>query len=423
MVTGFRESLTKAFTGATPEDDKQFKEYQRRGGPLSFHLWKQLGKPTPPAQLTPRTREIAEQVGERAPGFSFDPETPQERVQRGIPIRQAEGVLGGLGGLSDSVTGGVSRGTAGFTGLKFPPQPTQPPPPGFRWSPDPDLNRWVPERIPEPPSLTPFQEQQLQGFPEPTDSASGRISELQRLLGGSAPQQERIPFEQELAGLQAGGGQTRQPPTDAFGRQGIWNPRTGQYDFPPTFGQRPVDQPAPLSEFPQRGFDVPTSQQDQAQEQFQAQLAFQQQQAQAATELQERQFASQLSANPINWLQFAAFTGQQPVIQPWMVPLGFQNTGGNISPQGLQAGQPISGFQPTGGTATATGSVGNQTFGNLPQLTTPSAQLQARWGPTAQAQFLGFERARTGASPSETQFRLGSGRAPSGQFGGFSRFR
>ena len=112
--------------------------------------------------------------------------------------------------------------------------------------------------------------------------------------------------------------------------------------------------------------------------------------------------------------------------------MGFQNTGEGITPQGgaggaatpgqLQPGQPIPGFDPTGGTPTTVGAQGTQTFANLPQLTTPSAQLQARWGPTAQAQFLGFERARTGAAPQETQFRLGSGRAPTGRFGGFSGF-
>ena len=126
---------------------------------------------------------------------------------------------------------------------------------------------------------------------------------------------------------------------------------------------------------------------------------------------------SQLAAQPISWLQYAAYTGEEPVIQPWMIPLGFQETGGTITPQGLQAGQPLPGFEGQAGER------GIQTFANLPQLTTPSAQLQARWGPTAQQQYLGYRQARTGERPEESQFRLWSGRAPTGQFGGFSRFR
>ena len=144
----------------------------------------------------------------------------------------------------------------------------------------------------------------------------------------------------------------------------------------------------------------------QQQTQFQQQLQFQQQQVQMAQAEQERQYMSQLQANPMNWLQYAAYTGEPPVVQPWMVPLGAQG-----AEQQLQVGQPIQGVQ------------GRESFANLPQLRTPSAQLQARWGPTAQSQFLGYRRARTGATPEETTFRLGGGRAPTGAHRGFSRFR
>ncbi len=268
-------------------------------------------------------------------------------------------------------------------GVSIPPVPTEPPPPGFRWSFDRDLNRWVPQFS----GLT-AQQQSQQGLEQQ------RI-DIQRQ--GLQPQ-TTSPFEQQQFGLQ----------------------------------QREFE--ASQSQFQQQ-FGLQQQQQAQAQAQAQAQLQFQQQQAEQAVELQRQQFTSQLAANPINWLQYAAFTGQPPVIQPWMVPLGFQNTGqgitpqggaaqgGAATPQGLQVGQPIPGFEPTGGSPTTVGAQGTQTFANLPQLTTPSAQLQARWGPTAQAQFLGFQRARTGASPQETQFRLGSQRAPTGRFGGFSGFR
>jgi hypothetical protein len=50
----------------------------------------------------------------------------------------------------------------------------------------------------------------------------------------------------------------------------------------------------------------------------------------------------------------------------------------------------------------------------LPNLLRPSAQYNARMGPTAQQQYLGYEQARTGAIPEETQFRMWSMAPPSG---------
>ena len=243
----------------------------------------------------------------------------------------------------------------------------------------------------------------------------------------AAQQQAQQQLEQQRIDIQRQGLQP--PPISPFQQETLDIQRQQLLPQPVTpFQQETLDiqrqqlLPQPVTPFQQGQLDVQ-----------QGTLQFQQQQAQQATELQRQMFESQLAANPINWLQYAAFTGQPPVVQPWMVPLGFQNTGqgitpqgteqgGAVIPQGLQPGQPLPGFQPTGGTPTTVGAQGTQTFANLPQLTTPSAQLQARWGPTAQAQFLGFERARTGASPAETQFRLGSGRAPRGRARGFSGF-
>lgn len=266
------------------------------------------------------------------------------------------------------------------------PRPTEPPPEGFEWRYDKDLNRWVPQFT----GLTAQQRSQ---------------QELQR-------QQLELQRQQQ-AGFPAPG----QPPTDAFGRVATWSTRLGEWDYPPNWGQRPLDEPAAVTPWQQQQFGLQERELVQAGTQFQAQLQFQQQQAQMMAAEQERQYTSQLAAQPISWLQYAAYTGEEPVVQPWMIPLGFQETGGQVTPQGLQIGQPIPGFE---------GQVGQrdiQTFAGLPQLTTPSAQLQARWGPTAQAQFLGYRQARTGARPEETQFRLGAGRAPTGRFPGFSGFR
>ena len=310
----------------------------------------------------------------------------------------------GLAGLTRAM---AEREAAGVTlGGEFPegipPKPTGRLEEGQDWRWNPDMGRWEPRFV----GVTAFQQQQI-GLEE-------RGLELR---------------EEEAAGFPT---PTAPPPTDIFGRTATWNSRLGQWNYPPNFGQRPADQPAPITPFQQQQFGLQEQQlsQQQAQQeaaaafqqqqltqqqqQFGAQLGFQQQQVTAQQAEEERRFGAQLAANPINWLQYQAYTGEQPVIQPWMIPLGFQNVGGNITPQGLQVGQPIPGAQVQ---------AGQQSFAGLPQLTTPSAQLQARWGPTAQAQFLGYRQARTGATPEETQFRLGSTRAPTGSFSGFSRFR
>ncbi len=61
--------------------------------------------------------------------------------------------------------------------------------------------------------------------------------------------------------------------------------------------------------------------------------------------------------------------------------------------------------------------------GFLPTLTSPSAQFFAGLNPTAQSQFGGLERARTGESFQDIAFRLAQRRPPGGGGGGFSRVR
>ena len=142
-------------------------------------------------------------------------------------------------------------------------------------------------------------------------------------------------------------------------------------------------------------------QQMQMQEQ---QLGWQREQAQMQQAESERRERARLSANPISWLQFASFTGETPVIQPWMKPLMSQQ-----NPE-LQIGQAIPGWTEQGGTA-------------MPQLTTPGAQLWSRMGPTAQAGFLGFQQSQQGIRPEEQMFRLGAQAAPGGRTGGWSWLR
>ncbi len=327
-----------------------------REGVRDTSLYKRWVKEQPIARVTERARRLVEPLGGISPFAVVGPESPGEKVRRATTAqREADAV--GIGGEAPSGgVGGVS------------PFPTESPPEGFRWSFDRDLNRWVPQ-------FTGLSAQQRS-----QQELSQRELELRER---QAQPQPISPFQQEQLGLQ---------------RQ--------RFEF-----EREQAEPRDITPFQQQQFS-------QQQSQFQAQLEFQQQQAQQQAELQRQQEMARLAANPINWLQYSAFTGEQPVVQPWMIPLGFQQfgQGGTATPQSftqggqqLQVGQPIPGVQGTN-------------FSNLPQLRTPSAQLQARWGPTAQSQFLGFERARTGASPQESQFRLGSGRAPAGRFPGFGGF-
>lgn len=304
--------------------------------------------------------------------------TPEERARLPYPIAE-EPIFGEIARRRKAEVEAAEVDIG--VGVKVPPQPTEPPPEGFRWAFDRDLNRWVPQFV----GMTAQQQ------------AAQALSQQQLQLQRQQQAQRQAQFEAEMEWEREQARQARLPePISPYQEQqfGLQEQRFG----------------AEQRQFQQQ-FGLQQQAQTQQQAQFQAQLQFQQAQAQAAQEEQERRYGAQLAAQPISWLQYAAYTGEEPVTQPWMVPLGFQNVGGAITPQ---AGQPFPGFQM---------GEGQQAFAGLPQLRTPSAQLQARWGPTAQAQFLGYRQARTGATPTETQFRLGSGRAPAGAFGGFSRFR
>ena len=104
----------------------------------------------------------------------------------------------------------------------------------------------------------------------------------------------------------------------------------------------------------------------------------------------ERQYKSQLAANPISWLQYAAYTKQPPVAQQWTVDLS-----------GMNLGQQLPGWTPESGKG-------------MMELLRPSAQYRARMGPDAYSQYLGYERARTGATPEQTQHKLRQTAPPGG---------
>jgi len=162
-----------------------------------------------------------------------------------------------------------------------------------------------------------------------------------------------------------------------------------------------------------RAFLLQQQQQQWQQQQAQQQYGLQQQEAQQQQQYQawqqeeaQRQYAAQLGAQPQSWLQYAAYTGEQPAIQPWMQPLMPEQYAG------LGAGAAIPGWQ------AQAGQMGVQGMAQLPELTRPSRQYQARMGPTALAQYGGYQQAQTGIRPEELQFRLWSAAPPGGQYQG-----
>ena len=136
----------------------------------------------------------------------------------------------------------------------------------------------------------------------------------------------------------------------------------------------------------------------------QQQLEWSQEQFRLQQEAEKKSRLAALAAQPASWLQYAAEANQAPVMQPWMQPLMPSDY------EGLKVGEEIPGWSATN-------------MSEMPGLTTPSAQLQARMGPTALRQLYAYKQARTGQTPEESQFRLWSGAPPSDRFGGYSRGR
>lgn len=175
-------------------------------------------------------------------------------------------------------------------------------------------------------------------------------------------------------------------PIDPYGRMATWNERHGEWDYPPDWNVNPQTQEA--------GYVSPM---EQAQIQY---WQGQERQQRRELALQKQQQLAQLAAQPRSWLQYAALAGETPAIQPWMKPLMAQQ---------YQAGEALPGWQPEGR---------GQPMGGLPELTRPSRQYQARIGPTAMGQYLGYQQARTGATPEEAQWRMWSAAPPGGGYRG-----
>jgi len=144
-------------------------------------------------------------------------------------------------------------------------------------------------------------------------------------------------------------------------------------------------------------------QQAAAQQAYQRQqLAYQQQQLaaeqawrQQQLEAEKQQRLATLAAQPKSWLEYAAYANQTPVIQPWMMPLMPSDYGI------MSVGQAIPNWS-------------SSDMSQMPNLINPSAQYLARIAPSQQEQYYGYEQARTGATPEDTQWRLWAMGPPSG---------
>ena len=203
----------------------------------------------------------------------------------------------------------------------------------------------------------------------------------------------------------------------------------------------------------------------------QQQLALEQQQMQMQQAEAQRQYEAELIAQgPSAWLKQAAYAGETPQTQPWMLPLMPEQYAG------MQAGQPMPGWpgaQLSGGPAGTTysayannpayiaerdrlaaeaaavpwmrweGQSGDVRFGpnpypysartnetftptqlgttelatGMPSLINPSQQYLARMSPTMQGMYTGYQQAQSGQSPQDVDWRLWNMAPPGGSSG------
>jgi len=146
---------------------------------------------------------------------------------------------------------------------------------------------------------------------------------------------------------------------DEGGNEWFWNEYSGRYEQTGRYNQAydmGLQQQQAQESTPEAMSDWQRAQMELAQQQLAAEQGWKQQEY----GLEQQQYASQLAAQPKSWLEYAAYTGQPPVVQPFMLPLMPQEYAGL---EGLRAGQPIPGwpeqftgsnapYQPYGGQGT-----------------------------------------------------------------------
>lgn len=323
-------------------DWPEFEDYQRAGGGFGYEQWKREGKPPPPTGITPYAREILERTGGVPPGVA------PERV--GLPAVgervEVERALRGVGKAEPTAP----------TELAAPTFPTAEPPTGYRWEYDSASMRYVLKPIPGAAPRTEWERERLEEQARKAEEEAAKEDEERR-------------------------------------RQWEWREEEARREEEQRRQQQEWTEQEAMREQTWREQQLAAQQQQQQQ-----MLGWYREQAQMQQEEAERQEMARLSAQPMSWLQYASYTGEQPAVQKWMEPLMPQQY------QGLEAGGAIPGWTPEGGTA-------------MPQLTTPSAQLYSRMGPTAQQQMAGYRQARTGIRPEEQEFRRRAQAPPGGRAG------
>lgn len=332
---------------------KEFDVYRDAGGGLGYDAWakeyRRTGKaPQAPVKLSAYAADVLKRAGQPIPAEArVAPQTPGEVTS--IAKRQAEAVTKQVAGAGGAPAGGVS-------GMPV------------RWE-----------------TVTEGGWSYNVGY----DAKGNVVSRepLGRVETQKPPEAEKPPYQWGAPG---------EIPQDPYGRKATWNARLGQWEYPPDWGQKTPEKDEGITPYQQKQLDLEYQQLEQQQAYQQQQLQWNQQQSAAQQAEQERQYKSQLAANPMSWLQYASYTGQNPVVQPWMMPL-------SQGQYGWQTGQQIPGFSPSGGS-------------EMPELLRPSAQLMARMGPTAGAQYKGYQQYTQGATPEETEFRLASTSAPGGRY-------
>jgi hypothetical protein len=203
-------------------------------------------------------------------------------------------------------------------------------------------------------------------------------------------------------------------PTDPYGRKAVWDADNGEFKYSPDWGVDPVTQASGyISPYQQQQLDLEKQQQDYqsqqdalqwanvaeqnriSQQQFAEQMAWNRQQQASSLAAQKETQLANLRANPASWLEYASLANETPVIQPWMKPLQPQD-------YNFQIGSEIPGWTKEG------------SLKSMAELQTPSAQYMSRISPSSVQQYYGYEKARTGATAEDTDWRLWNRAAPSG---------
>ena len=266
--------------------------------------------------------------------------------------------------------------------------PTTPPQTGYVWQYDPTYGDWYQSYAGSQSNSQPTTPQTMTVNGVTFQSGDGGLT--------------WSPMSQSTTGSPSPSGSA---PTDPYGRTATWNTQSGGWQYPPDWGTDPkTQQSGYVSPAQQAQIDATNAQLAESKLNDQNTFAYQQAQIQAQ---KDQQLAS-LRAQPASWLEYASLSNTTPLVQPWMAPLSPDQYGW----KGAQVGGAIPNWDATKSQ--------DSLQGNLPSLTTPSAQYMSRIAPSAREQYYGYQQATTGATPADTQWQLWSRGAPSGNNSGVS---